>query len=112
MQEGQARRLLCVPVNAVDDLVHDPQLAAREYFLHVPVSGEGSVAGEAEESGSLRERVYPGHPFSFIGVPEQPFTEAHPAGADNEAIFTNRLGLTPEQLATLQRDGVIGGSLA
>jgi benzylsuccinate CoA-transferase BbsE subunit len=94
MHQGQARRLLAAPVNAVDDLVADPQLQARHYLLPVATRQE-------------QTRLYPGHPFHFVGASLAPFKEAAASGADNDAVYGDLLGLAPRRRAALREAGVM-----
>jgi crotonobetainyl-CoA:carnitine CoA-transferase CaiB-like acyl-CoA transferase len=81
-------------VNAVDDLVADPQLQARRYLL--PVA-----------TGPEQTRLYPGHPFYFTGPSTAPFREAASAGADNDAVYGDLLGLPLQRRRALRQAGVL-----
>lgn len=93
--EAQRRRLLCMPVNTVADLARDEQLHARGYFVPVEHPDLGATL------------TYPGAPFVLS---ETPWRIHHPApsrGEHNADVFLRDLGLTPDELAILQRRGVV-----
>jgi crotonobetainyl-CoA:carnitine CoA-transferase CaiB-like acyl-CoA transferase len=53
---GQEKRIPCFPVNTVDDLLKDPHLAFRKFFVEI----DHPVAGKYR---------YPGVPYSFSNTP-------------------------------------------
>ena len=89
----QAAGIPCAPLNTTADLVGDPQLAARGFFVEV----EHPVAGKFS---------YPGAPFK---MPESPFAIRRPAptlGQHNAGIL-GELGYDSGDLAALSAAGVI-----
>lgn len=62
--EGQRRKQLVMPVNNIDDLLADPQLSDRQFFITV----------RRPESG--RDLVDSGLPYRFAGVPTRPSRRA------------------------------------
>ena len=93
--EGQRRNLVFLPVNEVADLLADPQLAESGFWYDIE-HGEESI-------GTIK---YP------LGIfhSEEVSARSRPApalGADNVAVYQGELGLTVEDLAALQVDGVI-----
>lgn len=93
--EGQRRNLVFLPVNEVADLLADPQLAESGFWYDIE-HGEGSI-------GTIK---YP------LGIfhSEEVSARRRPApalGADNAAVYRGELGMTAEELAVLQMDGII-----
>ncbi|WP_239450649.1 CaiB/BaiF CoA transferase family protein [Gordonia terrae] len=82
--EAQRRGLPLGPISAPEDLVEDPHLAARGYFVDVPMDGE-----------SVK---FPGSPFSFsygTGAPTSP----PKLGADTEAVLAQTKSSAAEATA-------------
>ncbi len=93
--EGQKRRLLCMPVNTVEDLYRDEQLNNRGFFVGI------------EHSALDDTLVYPGAP---VKLSETPMRITHPAptmGQHSDEVFLGDLGLTEKELAELRDRGVI-----
>lgn len=90
-----AAEVPCGPVASVRDLVDDPQVRARENVVHMasPLGGLLSMVGVVP-----RLTVTPGV-VERLGAVE--------VGADNEAIYCGRLGLTREDLRALADRGVV-----
>ncbi len=89
----QAAGIPCAPLNTTADLVGDPQLAARGFFIDI----DHPVAGRFK---------YPGAPFK---MPESPFAIRRPApllGQHNAEIL-GELGYESNDLAALSANGVI-----
>lgn len=82
------------PIHSAEQIVRDPQMLARRAIVDVPDADFGSVRMQAVvprfSSGACSVR------HSGGGI-----------GQDNEAIYTDELGLTPQQLAGLRERGVI-----
>jgi len=90
--QGQERNLVFIPVNAVSDLLNDPQLDSSNFWFDL----------EHSEVGTLK---YPLGVFDSEEV--SPLTKSAPhLGQDNEAIFSE-LGLSESELATLRHQGAI-----
>lgn len=82
------------PVRDIQEVMNDPHLAARGFF----------VAVEHAEAGVLE------YPSAFYQFSQSPWRIRRPApllGEHNEAIFCRRLGYSKEELAALRRAGVI-----
>ena len=91
--EGQRRNLVFIPVNTVSDLLADPQLEASNFWFGL----------DHPETGILQ---YPIGVFDSEEV--SPATRAAPMmGQDNEAIYGGELGLSADDLAALESEGVI-----
>jgi crotonobetainyl-CoA:carnitine CoA-transferase CaiB-like acyl-CoA transferase len=90
---AQAHGIPVGMVADVADLVASPQYAARDFFQTIDHPATGAVA-------------YPGLASAFDGV--RPVSGRAPLlGEHNRAIFEERLGLTPAEVAGLQAVGVI-----
>ena len=90
----QDEKVLCAPILGPDELLDDPQIKARGFF----------VQADHPEAGTL---TYPGAPFKMT---ETPWTAPSPApllGEHNEAIYCDRLGYCKEDLVSLRSKGVI-----
>lgn len=90
------RRILLAPINNVQDIAQDVQLAARDYWREVEHETEGT---------KLR---YPGPwvKMSVTSLVDNP-KRAPRIGEDNVAIYQGELGLSTEQLHSLAQAGVI-----
>jgi len=87
---------------AVPRMYTDPQLVARGYYQELPHARTGV-------------RRYPGWPVQFSFVPDLPdggprhHRSGSPTlGEHNHEILGDLLGLAADEIATLERDGVIG----
>lgn len=93
--EGQRRNLVFLPVNEVADLLADPQLAESGFWYDIE-----------HDDATIGTVKYP------LGIfhSEEVSAGRRPApalGADNTAVYQGELGLTADELAALQADGVI-----
>ena len=89
----QAAGIPCAPLNTTADLVSDPQLAARGFFIDI----DHPMAGKFK---------YPGAPFRMT---ESPFAIRRPApmlGQHNAEVF-GELGYDSNDLAVMSATGVI-----
>jgi crotonobetainyl-CoA:carnitine CoA-transferase CaiB-like acyl-CoA transferase len=93
--EGQARQIAIAPVNAVADIVNDPQLRAAGYFraLH--------------DTALDRNVTVPGPPYRMTRTPATLRSAAPLRGAHNRAIYLDELGLSEGDLRALSRAGVV-----
>ena len=88
------RRIPFCPVKTTEEVVKDPHLNERGYFVEI----------ERAETGAIK---YPGPPFRLY---ETPWCIRRPApllGEHNEEIYCGRLGYSKEELTQLRRGGVI-----
>ncbi len=91
--EGQKRNLVFIPVNNVQDLLSDPQLAASNFWYSL----------EHQQTGPL---AYPLGVFDSDEV--IPRTISAPIlGRDNVSIYIDEMDLTKDDLETLKENGVI-----
>ncbi|MDQ3694573.1 MAG: CoA transferase [Chloroflexota bacterium] len=86
-------RLTAVPIQTIADIARDPHWQARELLVdvaddHGAVRMHNVVPRLSETAGQIR---WPGPPL----------------GAHNQEIFEQELGLTPEELQSLRREGIV-----
>ena len=95
MAACQARGIAAGAVQDGRDLgERDPQLAARDFW--------GTVT--TEDGGAQNAERFPAR---FDGLRPSPATAARSLGADTFDVFTEILGLSPEEIAALVADGVL-----
>jgi CoA:oxalate CoA-transferase len=89
-----AERVPCAPVYKVEEAMAHPHMRQRKTVRRVkdPAMGELDI---------------PGMPIKFSTWPDRTDLKASRVGADNDAILTEVLGLTPAQIADLYRDNVL-----
>ena len=88
----QAHRVPCAPVRNLDEVVNDPHMHARG-ALHW------------QDHPELGHIVVPHSPLRFAGTEQRPLEPSRPLGADADAVLAG-LGLPPDAIAALHRDGV------
>lgn len=93
--ESLRRRIPMAPVHNAQDLLADPQLQFRRFF--VPVS--------FPELG--RDVVCPGPPFRFSETPAALGRRAPLLGEHNGEVYQGLLGLTREDVAALRSKGIV-----
>jgi crotonobetainyl-CoA:carnitine CoA-transferase CaiB-like acyl-CoA transferase len=84
----------CAAVAEMDEVVASPQLRAREMLVEVPHAAFGSL-------------VLTGIPVKLDGTPGTIRVAPPVAGADNDRIYGEVLGLTPEAIEELRESGAI-----
>jgi crotonobetainyl-CoA:carnitine CoA-transferase CaiB-like acyl-CoA transferase len=84
----------CSPVRTPLDVVSDPQLDFRKFFVEL----DHPVAGTLK---------YPGAPYKFSASPWTARSAAPLLGQHNREIYGDMLGYSKEDLLRLERDGVI-----
>jgi len=89
----QSVRIPCAPVNNLEQAVHDEQVLSRNMIVEVP----------HPKGGSTR---MPGNPVKLSDTHEDTFTPPPTLGQHNEEVFA-ALGMTREELETLQTAGII-----
>ena len=90
-----ARRILLFPVATPRDIVHNPQLQARQYFQQVPYP----------ELGTTLTMLGP-----FVRASATPLRQRRlppKLGEHNVEVYTQELGLQPGDLARLREAGVV-----
>jgi len=91
---AQEKRIPFAPVSTMGSLLESEHLKARGFFVEVA----------HPEAGRLR---YPGAPYKLSGTPWEVRSPAPALGQHNEALFRDRLGLSPQEFASLREGGVI-----
>jgi crotonobetainyl-CoA:carnitine CoA-transferase CaiB-like acyl-CoA transferase len=89
--------VLAAPVNSAPAVMADPQIQAREYFVAI----DRAVVGM---------HLYPG---AVARLPDTPLHANAPApllGEHNLPVLAGLLGMTDDQIARLEDEGVIGSS--
>ena len=94
-REAQRMQFLLGPVNTVPDLMGDPHLAARDFWIHV-------------DYPELNTRLtYPGAPFKSSRVSWKMDHRAPLVGEHNGEIYGKDLGLSDGEILALRRAGAI-----
>jgi CoA:oxalate CoA-transferase len=88
------KRIPFAPVKNIKEVVNDPHLKVREYFVEV----------EHPATGPLK---YPGAPYKLSQTPWKVDKPAPLLGEHNEEVYCQRLGYPREELSKLRRGGVI-----
>jgi crotonobetainyl-CoA:carnitine CoA-transferase CaiB-like acyl-CoA transferase len=89
--------VLAAPVNSAPAVMADPQIQSRDYFVAI----DRAVVGT---------HLYPG---AVARIPDTPLRADVPApllGEHNRQVLGGLLGMTEDEVAALERDGVIGSS--
>ena len=95
MDEAVRKRMMLAPVTTTEDIVKNPQWAARELWIDV-------------EHPDLGDTIrYPGFPAILGGARPQPQRPAPLIGEHNEEIYGQELGLSRQQLVMLKNHGII-----
>jgi crotonobetainyl-CoA:carnitine CoA-transferase CaiB-like acyl-CoA transferase len=84
----------CAPVRTIQEVVEDPHLAAREFFVNIAHPIAGSLA-------------HPGSPFRLSETPGEIGGPAPLLGQHNEAVYCGELGLSRDALSRLAMAGII-----
>jgi crotonobetainyl-CoA:carnitine CoA-transferase CaiB-like acyl-CoA transferase len=92
----QAMGVCAAPVRTALEVLADPQLNAREFFTALPT-------GDAQQLYR-----YPGLLFRMARTPNRLRTGPVRLGEHNREIYCDLLGYTPEGLATLEHQGLVG----
>jgi crotonobetainyl-CoA:carnitine CoA-transferase CaiB-like acyl-CoA transferase len=87
-------RIAAAPVNSPADLLYDPHLMARDYFIEI----------EHQEVGRL---PHTGAPFKMAETPWQVRRPAPLIGEHNKEVYSNLLGYSESDLRKFQKAGVI-----
>lgn len=91
----QDARVPSAPVRTVDELLSDPHMKQREFFVSV----------EHPAAGKLNS--YPGVPYKYSKKPGRTARPAPLLGEHNEEIYCGQLGYAKDELSRLKEDEVI-----
>jgi crotonobetainyl-CoA:carnitine CoA-transferase CaiB-like acyl-CoA transferase len=94
LERFNERRIPCAPVNDVRSALDDPQVRAR-----------GMVARVPHPSGRTVEM--PGNPVKLSDAGEERFTAPPALGEHTGGVLAEFLGLGPDELDALRRQGVV-----
>lgn len=94
LEQLQARRIPCAPVNNLAQALSDEQVLARNMVVEVahPLGGSTRM---------------PGNPIKLSETHEDTFSPPPLLGQHNHEIYINLLGMSAQELDELQREGVI-----
>jgi len=95
LKEAVEGGIMLAPVNTVKDVMGDPHLKDRDYWVEV----------EHQELGTTI--TYPGAPCKLSETPWQIEGRAPMIGEHNGEIYEKELGLSREELVVLKGAGVI-----
>ena len=93
----RAGRVPCAPVRDLVEVTQDPHMRGRGMLFDI----------DHPEYGALTVH---GSPLRLHGAAAPDYVASRPLGADGRAVLSEKLGLTEDALAALERDGVIGGA--
>ncbi|MBI3743057.1 MAG: CoA transferase [Chloroflexi bacterium] len=91
VREGRQRGFMIMPINTIDAVVRDEQLAWRKFFVDVALNGH-----------AVR---YPGPPVRLSRTPWQPSCRPPRIGEHNEAVYQGELGLSRGEMRALRAAG-------
>ena len=94
-EEAQKRGIIAIPCASAKDVVENPQLVSRNFFVDVD---------HPELNDTLK---YPGAPYRLADTPWRINRRAPLIGEHNRDIYGNELGFSSDQLARFKEDGVI-----
>ncbi len=95
LEQLEARRIPCAPVNSFSQALNDPQVLHREMVVELKHPDGTTTRG-------------PGNPIKLSRTGEDEYSAAPLLGQHTEEVFTSLLGYRPEDVAQLKQDGVIG----
>ena len=90
-----AAKVPFAPVNTVDDVLADPQLAARDMIVNVPLSDGGSVRT-------------PGNPIRLSEDARAAPSAPPRLGEHADEVLRDLLGMDPPRIAELRASGALG----
>ncbi len=94
MRTLEAAQVPCGPINTIDRVFADPQVQARGMRVDLPHPRAGTLPSIAS-------------PMRFSRTPIE-YTHAPPVlGQHTDEVLSGLLGLAPEEIDGLRRDGVI-----
>lgn len=94
-EQGDARGIRILPVNAIEDIWDDPQLRARGFWEDVEYTEWGTTV------------AYPGAFVKASATPCARPTRAPRIGEHNAAVYSGLLGMSREQLVVLKAANAI-----
>jgi crotonobetainyl-CoA:carnitine CoA-transferase CaiB-like acyl-CoA transferase len=95
LERLRAAEVPAAPVNNLDGAFAEPPVAERGMIIEY----------DHPEIGKVR---LPGNPIKIAGLPDTPCSPAPRLGEHTDSILQELLHLSPEEIASLRRDGAIG----
>jgi crotonobetainyl-CoA:carnitine CoA-transferase CaiB-like acyl-CoA transferase len=95
LQQLEEKRIPCAPVNRFSQALADPQVQHRNMVVELQHPGGASTRG-------------PGNPIKLSRTGAESFTPAPLLGQHTDAVFSDLLGYSGEQIEGLRARGVIG----
>ena len=93
--DGHKRGIECAPVFSIPEVIEDPQLQHRGYWV------------EVKHPELARKFNYPGAPYLMTETPWSVHRRAPLIGEDNDAVYGEELGLSGDELTVLGERGII-----
>lgn len=93
LEDALADEVPIVPIKNIVEAINDPQIKARDMIVTVPYPD--------------RDAEIFGLPIKLSETPGDPRGRAPLVGEHNEKIFFEMLGITKDELAKLQADGIV-----
>ncbi|MBI5969023.1 MAG: CoA transferase [Deltaproteobacteria bacterium] len=94
IQKLERHRIPCSRIQDITELVHDPHLKERRFFVEV----EHPIIGKV---------ILPGFPYKFSETPQAEPKPSPGLGEHNGFILTRYLGKSAEELKSLYAEGVL-----
>lgn len=91
----EAERIPCAPVNRFSQALSDPQVLHRNMVIDLPHPNGKSTRA-------------PGNPIKLSRTDEESFSAAPEIGQHTDGVLEGLLGYTPELIARLREEGVVG----
>lgn len=95
VETGQLMHFPWARVSSIQDVVNNPQLNERGFFIDTVDEASGQIY------------KFPGTPVKMSESPWQVNSKIPVAGEFNTEVYQNRLGLSQKEIAELEREGVI-----
>ena len=95
LEQLEARRIPCAPVNRFSQALSDEQLLHRNMVIELKHPNGKSTKG-------------PGNPIKFSRTSEEAFSAAPEIGQHTTSVLSDLLGYGPEQIEQLRKNGVVG----
>ena len=94
LKQLEDKRIPCAPVNKLSQALRDPQVQHRNMVVDLPHPNGGNTKG-------------PGNPIKLSRTGEETFTPAPLLGQHTDQVFSELLGCSQSEIATLKKEGVI-----
>ena len=94
LKQLEEKRIPCAPVNKLSQALRDPQVQHRNMVVDLPHPNGGNTKG-------------PGNPIKLSRTGEETFTPAPLLGQHTDQVFSELLGCSQSEIATLKKEGVI-----